>query len=121
MDGASVTVQLEECPDEQLVLLARQGHDSATAVLVERYRRRFQDALAGKSYPRVLRMLEAQEVLQDAFLSAFERLDEFVDAGSGSFARWVEELVARRIVHTVRRVAGTGKPPVLTYRPHRHF
>jgi DNA-directed RNA polymerase specialized sigma24 family protein len=97
-----VRTDLEQLPDEQLVVFSQGGHERAFALLFERHRERFQTCLSRHLYPRVLRRWEAGEVLQDALLTAFERLDEFTDTGAGSFATWVDQIVMSKITETVQ-------------------
>jgi RNA polymerase sigma-70 factor (ECF subfamily) len=72
------------CHDEKsLIDACRAGNTEAFGVLVGRY----QDRL----YPTVFRLTgcadEAQDILQDTFLRAFEKLDRF--QGESSFYTWV--------------------------------
>jgi len=69
--------------DKSLVQACRAGQTEAFGILVRRY----QDRL----YPTILRLLgspeDAQDVLQDALVRAFEKLDQF--QGESSFYTWI--------------------------------
>src|SRR5262249_2186187 len=72
------------CHDDlSLVNACRAGQTEAFGVLVRKY----QDRL----YPTILRLVgspeDSQDVLQDAFVRAFEKLDQF--HGDSSFYTWV--------------------------------
>jgi RNA polymerase sigma-70 factor, ECF subfamily len=72
------------CNDDQCLIAAcRAGRTDAFGILVRRY----QDRL----YPTVLRLIgcaeDAHDLLQDAFLKAYEKLDSF--HGESSFYTWV--------------------------------
>jgi RNA polymerase sigma-70 factor (ECF subfamily) len=72
------------CHDDlSLVNACRSGQTEAFGVLVRRY----QDRL----YPTILRLVgspeDAQDALQDAFVRAFEKLDQF--HGDSSFYTWI--------------------------------
>jgi RNA polymerase sigma-70 factor (ECF subfamily) len=72
------------CPEDDLLIAAcRDGKTEAFGVLVKRY----QDRL----YPTVFRLTgcaeDAMDVLQDAFLRAFEKLERF--QGESSFYTWI--------------------------------
>ena len=72
------------CHDDlSLVNACRAGQTEAFGVLVRRY----QDRL----YPTILRLVgspeDAQDVLQDAFIRAFEKLEQF--HGESSFYTWI--------------------------------
>src|SRR3954453_15785862 len=69
--------------DLSLVDACRAGQTEAFGVLVRKY----QDRL----YPTILRLVglpeDAQDVLQDAFIRAFEKLEQF--HGESSFSTWI--------------------------------
>jgi RNA polymerase sigma-70 factor (ECF subfamily) len=69
--------------DHSLVAACRAGQTEAFGVLVQRY----QDRL----YPTILRLVgspeDAQDTLQDSFVRAFEKLDQF--QGESTFYTWV--------------------------------
>jgi RNA polymerase sigma-70 factor (ECF subfamily) len=86
------------CHDEQgLIDACRAGQTEAFGVLVRRY----QDRL----YPTVLRLIgcaeEAQDLLQEAFLRAYQRLDRF--NGESSFYTWVYRIAVNLALSGRRR------------------
>ena len=102
------------CQDEQCLIEAcRSGTTEAFGVLVRRY----QDRL----YPTVFRLTgcaeEAQDLLQEAFLRAFQRLDRF--HGESSFYTWIYRIAVnlalsgrRRRRSVLRLDDGRHGPPV---------
>jgi RNA polymerase sigma-70 factor (ECF subfamily) len=83
--------------DAGLVEACRSGNTEAFGVLVSRY----QDRL----YPTVYRLTgcaeEAHDLLQDAFLRAFEKLDLF--QGESSFYTWVYRIAVNLALSNRRR------------------
>src|SRR4051812_27532365 len=83
--------------DNGLVEACRAGNTEAFGVLVSRY----QDRL----YPTVYRLTgcadEARDLLQDAFLRAFEKLDRF--QGESSFYTWVYRIAVNLALSGRRR------------------
>jgi len=83
--------------DKSLVQACRAGHTEAFGVLVRRY----QDRL----YPTILRLLgspeDAQDVLQDAFVRAFEKLDQF--HGESSFYTWIYRIAVNLALSEYRK------------------
>ena len=95
--------------DEHLVERIRRGDAAAAQTLFDRHlaslRTRVQRRL-----PRVLRgKVGASDLTQDAWLAAFNRLDDFEDRGEGSFARWIQGIVDHKVVDEVRRFVGAEK------------
>lgn len=86
--------------DHSLVEACRAGRTEAFGILVERYQRRL--------YPTVLRLVgsaeDAEDILQDAFVRAFEKLDQF--QGDSSFYTWVYRIAVNLALsgHRRRRV-----------------
>ncbi|MDR3638717.1 MAG: sigma-70 family RNA polymerase sigma factor [Isosphaeraceae bacterium] len=90
------------CQDDKCLIDAcRAGRTEAFGVLVSRY----QDRL----YPTVLRLAgcaeDAQDLMQEAFLRAFQKLDRF--HGESSFYTWVYRIAVNLTLssHRRRRVA----------------
>src|SRR5436305_10513678 len=86
------------CNDENsLIAACRAGRTEAFGVLVQRY----QDRL----YPTMLRLTgsadDALDLLQDAFLRAFEKLDRF--QGESSFYTWVYRIAINLALSGRRR------------------
>jgi RNA polymerase sigma-70 factor (ECF subfamily) len=83
--------------DHSLVQACRAGQTEAFGALVQRY----QDRL----YPTVLRLIgsaeDAKDVLQDTFLRAFEKLDQF--QGDSSFYTWVYRIAVNFALSDHRR------------------
>jgi RNA polymerase sigma-70 factor (ECF subfamily) len=86
--------------DHSLVQACRDGRTEAFGLLVERYQRRL--------YPTVLRLVgsaeDAEDVLQDAFFRAFEKLGQF--QGESSFYTWIYRIAVNLALsgHRRRRV-----------------
>jgi RNA polymerase sigma-70 factor, ECF subfamily len=86
------------CLDDQCLINAcRAGKTEAFGVLVGRY----QDRL----YPTVFRLTgcaeDAQDLLQDAFLRAYEKLDQF--QGESSFYTWIYRIAVNLTLSDRRR------------------
>jgi len=87
----------ESLDDLSLVETCRGGQTEAFGALVRRY----QDRL----YSTVLRLVgsseDAEDVLQDAFVRAFERLDQF--HGDSSFYTWIHRIAVNLALSGYRR------------------
>jgi RNA polymerase sigma-70 factor (ECF subfamily) len=92
--------------DHSLVQACRAGQTEAFGLLVERH----QDRL----YPTILRLIgsaeDAEDVLQDAFVRAFEKLEQF--HGESSFYTWIYRIAVNLALsgYRRRRVRGTYRP-----------
>jgi RNA polymerase sigma-70 factor (ECF subfamily) len=86
-----------EPSDRDLVALARNGDTSAFTTLVGRHQRQI--------YRLALRMMgsesEAEEVLQETFLHAYEKLGEF--RGDSAFNSWIYRIAANSALMRLRR------------------
>lgn len=83
--------------DRELVVRSQGGDGSAFAVLVERHQRQL--------YRLALRMTgseaDAQEVLQEAFLNAYQKLPNF--RGEAQFSSWLYRIAANSALMRLRR------------------
>lgn len=88
---------LASLEDIALIELIRQGHEVAVRTLVQRHNRRlFRTARA------VLRDdTEAEDVVQDAYLRAFARLDSF--RGESSFSTWLTRIALNEAFGRLRK------------------
>ncbi len=83
--------------DNSLIVACRAGRTEAFGVLVQKY----QDRL----YPTMLRLTgsaeDALDLLQDAFLRAFEKLDCF--QGESSFYTWVYRIAVNKTINFLKQ------------------
>lgn len=86
-----------EPSDRELVELARRGDTAAFTTLVGRHQRQI--------YRLALRMMgndaDAEEVLQEAFLHAFQKLGDF--RGDAAFNSWIYRIAANSALMRLRR------------------
>ena len=86
--------------DLSLVEACRSGQTEAFSLLVQRYQ--------GRLYPTIARLVgsadDAEDILQDAFVRAFEKLDQF--QGDSSFYTWIYRIAVNLALsgHRRRRV-----------------
>ena len=89
--------QTVEPEDRELVSRAQQGDGAAFATLVARHQRQL--------YRLALRMTgseaDAQEVLQEAFLNAYQKLPNF--RGEAQFSSWLYRIAANSALMRLRR------------------
>ena len=98
-----------QVPDVELVRKAQRGDGSAFAELVGRHQRQL--------YRLALRMTgseaDAQEVLQEAFLNAYQKLPNF--RGEAQFSSWLYRIAANSALMRLRRKRRA--PDALTDQP----
>ena len=89
-------------PDEELVHRIRNGHTALYEVLMRRYNQRI--------YRVVLTILrndaEAEDVMQQAYVSAYEHLDQFL--GASKFSTWLTKIAVYEAMSRMRRQARWG-------------
>lgn len=91
-------VDLDGRRDEELVALARQGGENAIRALIKRNNQRlFRVARA------VMRNdAEAEDVVQEAYVRAFTRLDSF--KGDAMFSTWLTKIALNEALTRIRRL-----------------
>lgn len=89
--------------DEDLVVRARQGDQTALAALYARHAQRLARR-SGRRLVGALRKREgASDLVQDTLHAALGHLDRYETTGPGSFARWLDGILARRVQDRIRR------------------
>jgi RNA polymerase sigma factor (sigma-70 family) len=96
MPGANQT-SLASLHDVELCSYAAAGERRAFGELV----RRHGSAVRGLLRRMGAQAAESDDVAQDAFLAAFERIAEF--RGEGTFAGWVKKIAARQYLRRLQR------------------
>ena len=84
------SVELIEASDTELVVVALAGNTQAFDVLVNRYRR----AMLTVAQQIVRNAADAEDVVQDAFLRAFEALPQLTDLNR--FGAWLHSITRNR-------------------------
>jgi RNA polymerase sigma-70 factor (ECF subfamily) len=98
--------------DEELVRRFRAGDETAMRRLFERHADELRARVA-RNLPRAMRpRVAASDVVQEAWLAAFLRLEGFEDRGDGSFRRWLGTIVENKVLDEVRHHVGAGKRDV---------
>jgi RNA polymerase sigma-70 factor (ECF subfamily) len=92
-----------EPTDEELVARIRAGDRSAADALFGRYAPLLRSLARRGLGERLRPKIAESDVVQDARLVAFRRLDQFQDRGPGSFRRWLAGIVEQRAREERRR------------------
>jgi RNA polymerase sigma-70 factor, ECF subfamily len=93
----------DQCSDEELVGRIRAGDTPLYEALMRRYNQRiYRAALA-----IVRNDSEAEDVMQEAYVRAFQHLEQF--AGEAKFSTWLTKIAVYEAISRVRRQARMGK------------
>jgi RNA polymerase sigma-70 factor (ECF subfamily) len=104
-----VTSRIPEPSDEDLAQRIRDGDENARATLIDRYLERLRARVRRRLPALVRRKVAESDVIQEAWLTAFLRLEQFQDRGEGSFRRWIDRILSNKVRDEVRRYLGTAK------------
>ena len=102
MEPIQSTEVIEQHPDVALVLRAREGDVHAFETLVRKYDRQIFRIAQHITQNRE----DAQDVVQDAFLKAYEKLDQF--QGNSKFYTWLVRIAVNESLMRLRK-RRTGK------------
>ena len=86
-----------------LLARARTGDALAIEALMGRYLARLQRWASGRVPPAARRLIDTDDVVQDALLNTFRRLDDFEPRHDGALMAYLREAVANRIRSELRR------------------
>jgi RNA polymerase sigma-70 factor (ECF subfamily) len=96
-------------PDGDLIRRFREGDEGALRVLLARYERRLIARIERDMPQGMRRRVSSADILQDAYLVATRRLDEFEDRGEGAFLAWLGRIADLKLKETLRHHMGTEK------------
>lgn len=97
-------------PEQILDLVARAGRGDRVAFveLLERYRGRLRRMVALRLDPRLQGRVDASDVIQEGYLDAMSRLEEYARDPRVPFYIWLRFLVGQRVQDEHRRHLGTA-------------
>ena len=93
--------------EAELVRRAREGDDEAFRLLCEQSDPALRSRASSWLTPAVRRKFDPADVVQEAYLTAHQRLADFECRGAGSFGRWLARIVDNKARHFVRRYRET--------------
>jgi RNA polymerase sigma-70 factor (ECF subfamily) len=97
---------------EQLLALARAGDAEALGRLLEEYRSYLMLLARMQVGRRLQGKADAADLVQETFLEAHRKFDQFRGTTEAEFARWLRAIMARQLAHLVRRYLGTRQRDV---------
>jgi RNA polymerase sigma factor (sigma-70 family) len=95
-----------------LLSRAQQGDAVALEALMGRYLTRLQRWASGRVPSAARSLLDTDDVVQDALLNTFRRLDHFQPRHDGALLAYLREAVANRIRNELRRRAIDADPTI---------
>lgn len=90
----------------RLIERCRLGDQQALASLFTRHRERLANIVAFRMDPRLAGRVDAEDILQEAYLDAADRISHFVNEHSGSLFVWLRLIVAQTLTNVHRRHLG---------------
>lgn len=100
----------------QLLQRARAGDSSAVDALVARYLPRLQRWASGRMPIWARDVADTDDIVQEAVLRTFARLDEFEPRREGALQAYLRQAILNRIRDELRRAA--SRPPSIEIDPH---
>ena len=94
-----------ETGDEELEQLLRNGDDAVLASLLERHRERLQRMVRFRLDPRLVGRMDAEDVLQEAYIEAGKRLNAY-RGDDKSFLVWIRLMTQQTMIDLHRRHLG---------------
>ena len=94
---------------QDLIRKAREGDEAALEHLVKAHADRLHEFIRHELGDRLRQRLESQDIMQQVYLDALHRIDQFVDQGHGGFFAWLKRIALNRICDVDRRAFRTAK------------
>ncbi|MEY3457462.1 MAG: Sigma-W factor [Planctomycetota bacterium] len=103
---------MPDADEQELIIRVVQRDAEALAVLFSRQRDRLWRLVTFRMDPRLHGRVDADDVLQEAWLSALQRIDSFLVDASRSIFVWFRLIVCQSLVDIHRRHLGAAKRSV---------
>ncbi|HEY2841897.1 MAG TPA: RNA polymerase sigma factor [Pirellulales bacterium] len=94
----------EVAAEEALVTAAVAGDRGALERLLLAHYSRLEQRVRNRLGVEAAGLVDAEDVLQEAFVDVFRGIGKFQAAGDGAFAAWLNTVVEHRLLDTVRRL-----------------
>ncbi|MFO1054326.1 MAG: sigma-70 family RNA polymerase sigma factor [Planctomycetota bacterium] len=92
--------------DPELVARLAKGDKDALAALFAQHRDRLRRMIEFRLHPKLLRRIDPDDVLQDAWLDAVQRIDSYAQQRDPSVYLWLRLVLAQTIIDHHRRHLG---------------
>lgn len=103
------TVMVKQPTSETLVARAQKGDQTAFAQLVESHRERLRRFVESRIKLHIGPRIDVEEVLQDAFVVAFESLEGFEWQTADSFFRWLCGIAKHGLMKSAEELRRTAR------------
>ena len=95
--------------EAELVRTAQAGDEHSFELLLEAHRAPLTAFIAGRIPQSLRRKIAAEDVLQEAALTAHAKIAQFEYRGEGAFRAWLWQIAQLKLQEAIRRFAGTAK------------
>jgi RNA polymerase sigma-70 factor (ECF subfamily) len=102
-----VAVGLEQ--SDELIGALRSGGEEAVAELFARFREKLQRMVALRLDSRLLSKVDCDDVLQESFVTAARRIDEYLDHPTVPVFVWLRQVTTQVLIDTHRRYLNARK------------
>ena len=92
-----------EVDDDELVARAVKGDTVALKLLLTESHRHLREYVSPKIPASLSRILDAEDIVQDAHVEVFRRIGAFRPRGAGSFFRWVAAIAVSRLRNRIKQ------------------
>lgn len=79
------------------------GDEGALAELFEQYRHRLHRIIQARLDPRLIRRVDPDDILQEVYLDAADRIQYYINQHSGSFFVWLRLITTQTMANVFRR------------------
>jgi RNA polymerase sigma-70 factor (ECF subfamily) len=93
----------------ELIRRAARGDNDAREALMAKHRSRLKRMVRVRLHPRLLRRVDESDVVQEAFLDAARRLDEYLRSPPVPFFLWLRQITAHKLIDVHRRHLGAAR------------
>jgi RNA polymerase sigma-70 factor (ECF subfamily) len=99
----------QDADDEVLIARVRVGDESALRPLFDRYEGQVRARIRRRIPADLNRKFAVEDILQETYLTAFQRIGEFEHRGEGAFGAWISQIALYKLRDEIRRFRRTRR------------
>jgi len=99
----------EDADDEILIARVREGDESALRPLFDRYEGQVRARIRRRIPADLKRKFAVEDILQETYLTAYQRIGEFEHRGEGAFRAWISQIALYKLRDEIRRFRETRR------------
>jgi len=99
----------DDADDDALIARVKGGDESALRPLLDRYEGQIRSRIQRRIPADLKRKFAVEDILQETYLTAYQRFADFESRGDGAFGAWISRIALYKLREEIRRFRETRR------------